>query len=546
MGDLAALPSAQPAPAPGPPVVSAGRPAAIAHAVVLLGAGMFLLLECGRQWFIGDEWDFLAQREVRLSLSTAPPYGLLEPHNEHLSLVPMLIWRGLFSLLGAGHYVLYCIPLVVATLGVVHVLWRLLLRTGCDPWVATGTTAVVAVLGEGWEDSTWAFQLGFLLSLLTGLLAVSQTADGRPVAAAMVGCLAVGSSNIGLVLVAAVVLITLIQRKPARALVGAGIPLALFLAWYVYVGHLGQRGDRVGVGLLGRLLPNYVWVGLTHTTSSLGAGVPGIGPVLVVVLGVALLAAVSGRFPASQVPAALALAAVALYVLTGIGRVQFGVDQARASRYTLVAAALVLPLLAQCVGVAVRSITGGRLVLAAVLLPLLVVQVMVLNDRAAARATQTQTDRWQVMAAVQLQVQGTVPTSFYASTYEGIPADRFLVLHRQGRLPVRDLTAQDLAVERVLLASGLRPTTAGTASRTACEMAQVGQRLLVSGGSGTVLGLPDRQPSALRITALGLTGDPSVTVAAPGSEQHELALPGSPWALGVTLLSGPQRVCGVP
>ena len=111
------------------------------------------------QWFSGDEWDFLVRRGV-LGHSEL---GLLEPHNEHWSTFPVLIYRALFSVFGVRTYTPYLVMLIVAHLLAAHLLWRLMMRYGVDWLLATGAAAVFMVLGAGWEDLINAFQVTFVV-----------------------------------------------------------------------------------------------------------------------------------------------------------------------------------------------------------------------------------------------------------------------------------------------------------------------------------------------------------------------------------------------
>ena len=44
-----------------------------------------------------------------------------------------------------------------------------MLRCGADGWVATAFAAVFLVLGAGYENLIWAFQIGFVTSTVCGL-----------------------------------------------------------------------------------------------------------------------------------------------------------------------------------------------------------------------------------------------------------------------------------------------------------------------------------------------------------------------------------------
>ena len=55
----------------------------------------------------------------------------------------------MFDLVGVRHYWLYTIPMILAHVAIVHLLWRLMLRHGVNPWTATLLVATFAVLAVG-------------------------------------------------------------------------------------------------------------------------------------------------------------------------------------------------------------------------------------------------------------------------------------------------------------------------------------------------------------------------------------------------------------
>jgi hypothetical protein len=106
-------------------------------------------------WFGGDDWFILLDRRV----SPGPgQLGLFEPHNEHWSTVPILVFRGMESVFGVREYWPYVVLLVVVHLAIVVLLWHVMVRSAIDPWLALGVTAIVAVPGVGFENLTNVWQ----------------------------------------------------------------------------------------------------------------------------------------------------------------------------------------------------------------------------------------------------------------------------------------------------------------------------------------------------------------------------------------------------
>ena len=92
-------------------------------------------------------------------------------------MLPILLWRAIFSLAHLTTYWPYLVPLLLAHVVVVHLVWRRCLLEGADVWVASGLALLFALYGTGAEDLAWAFQIGFVGSVGLGLLAV-ELADG--------------------------------------------------------------------------------------------------------------------------------------------------------------------------------------------------------------------------------------------------------------------------------------------------------------------------------------------------------------------------------
>lgn len=72
---------------PGALTQRSPRAAAIVFAVLVAVAGPFWAVEGRAQWFFQDEWTFLSTRDAG-SLN-----GLLRPHNEHWTTIPVIVYR---------------------------------------------------------------------------------------------------------------------------------------------------------------------------------------------------------------------------------------------------------------------------------------------------------------------------------------------------------------------------------------------------------------------------------------------------------------------
>lgn len=114
----------------------------IALALLLLVAAAFLFYETRGTTFWFDEWSWVLDRRGG-DLDT-----FLKPHNEHLSLIPVAIYKLLFATVGLEHYGLYRAMVIAAHLGsAVLVFVYASRRVGSVP--ALCATALMLFLGPG-------------------------------------------------------------------------------------------------------------------------------------------------------------------------------------------------------------------------------------------------------------------------------------------------------------------------------------------------------------------------------------------------------------
>ncbi len=317
------------------------RLAIAAHVLSLVG-GFVVLLVCNRdQWFFGDEWDFLAHRGVLRA-----DYSIWAPHTQHWSTGPILIYRALYATYGLHTYVPYAVVLIVAHLAVAHFLWRLLRQAGVDLPVATALTAVFALLGAGYENLLWAFQIGFIGSIAFGMAALLLVNhDGRwrarDVAAWFVSIAGLMFSGLSVTMVFIAGLTVLMRRGIRQAALTVAVPGIVYLVWFTLIGDENIGSDPRTVYDVYRY-PSYIWTGLRFAMEQM-AGFPGAGAAMVLGIGAFLLHR-AGRASGPAAPAfACALGTLLLFLIIAAGRAELGVEQAETSRYTYVVIALALP-----------------------------------------------------------------------------------------------------------------------------------------------------------------------------------------------------------
>lgn len=318
-------------------------------ALVLLGlalaaaAAILLDYSSGLTYF-QDSWEFLMNRR---DFTVA---ALLEPHNEHIVLIPVLIEQLLLRVFGMSstlpeYIVLTALLLGTATLVFVYVRRRL------GPWPALMAAALLLFLGPAWQDLLWPFQIGFVGSALCGvamLLALERDDRRGDVAACILLAISIGFSSLGLAFALGAV-VDVFQRRRGRGLrriwVGA-VPLALYGLWYVGWGHDAETHVSLHNVLVS---PRFVVEGLVASLDSLLAlatiadeavGRSHWGLALLIVL-VALLVYSQVRKPGfpSRLWPALA-AAAAFWLLAGFNAIPG--REAYSSRYLYVGALFLL------------------------------------------------------------------------------------------------------------------------------------------------------------------------------------------------------------
>ena len=340
----------------------AGRPNSraiwSAHLLSLAGSAAFWAYLCRHLWFFDDEWDFLLTRG--LGYPPGNSRSIWYPHFEHWSTIPVLFWRTLYSLFHLSSYWPYLALLFISTVGVMHLLWRLCLRNGVSPWVATGAVAMLGLLGPGAEDLGWAFQVGFVGSVAFGLIALLLVDRPSPsilstVAASVATLASLMCSSTGDAMVIAVAVVVVgrasagqahVREKLSRIAAVLGVPVLSYAIWWSFVGRLGfeEAGGRLGLGTFTGL-PTYAWTGLSTALGRCFNFASG-GSAILLSLGAWSLWRLRRLYGQSPAVAGMSAAALAFYLLVGLGRDTAGASGSTAPRYIYVAIALLLPSIA--------------------------------------------------------------------------------------------------------------------------------------------------------------------------------------------------------
>jgi hypothetical protein len=320
------------------------RSALIAFVVVQVVA-LFILLYLGRnRWFRYDDWDFVSSR------SATSVRDLFEPHNVHWSTLPILVYRGLWSLFGLHTYVPYQLLGVLTHLVLAGLVRIVMCRAGVRPWTATGAASLLVFFGAGEQNVVWAFSaLTFTLTLVLGMAHLlladhDGPVDRRDWLGILAGLAGLMSSGVA-VTMAIVVGISALARRGWRIAALHTLPLAaMFIAWYIAIGHEGfQQQDSQGLVDVWRFFRSSI--GATFVGF---ARVPALGWMLGGFIAFGLLLAWHGRTRGylrrhASATAAMLVGAFVFLVIAGTSRSEAIAGE---TRYAHIAATLTLPALA--------------------------------------------------------------------------------------------------------------------------------------------------------------------------------------------------------
>lgn len=196
--------------------------------------------------FMLDDWAFVIYREEG-SLG-----DFLDPHNEHISILPVAIYKLFLSVFGMTS----AIPLQIFSVAIfllsVFVLFLYLKPLVGKPAAVIGC-AVVLFFGAAWEDLLWAFQIGFSISIAAGIGALialrRQDAFGDRIACLLL-VISVISTTLGIPLAIGAAVALLLQRESLfRRLYVVVVPAVVYGTWYLGWGHTAESALSIGNAL---------------------------------------------------------------------------------------------------------------------------------------------------------------------------------------------------------------------------------------------------------------------------------------------------------
>jgi hypothetical protein len=200
----------------------------------VLASGVLLLALGSRLSFMLDDWSFLLDRPGWTA------HSLFDPHNEHIVILPVVIYKTLLATFGMDSALPFHVAATLLFL-LSCLLLFLFLRRRVGDWLALIGTAVILFLGAGFEDLLWPFQIGFFGSMSCGLgmlLALERGDRGGDRLACVLLAGSMSFSSLGLPFAAGAAVDLFQRREHWRSrLYIVAIPSLLFGAWWLGWGH---------------------------------------------------------------------------------------------------------------------------------------------------------------------------------------------------------------------------------------------------------------------------------------------------------------------
>jgi hypothetical protein len=376
----------------------------------VLTSGAILVAFSNGLYFVGDSWDFLLTRGT----IDGADRGLLAPHNEHWSTLPILVFRAMSAVFGLDHYLPYVLLMIVTHMVLCVAFYLVMTSLGAARWPALLATLLLAFFGGGYENTMWEFQISFVGPLVLAMAAIAVwhrwhgSVLGRAaVPALLILGLMTSGTGIGAVILVTTYVAFTHGLRPALA-VGIA-PTAVYLAWYAAYGAAARTPVT---DVWARLdVPAYVWTGFTSGLER-ATGIPGSGAVLVVVL-IAAPFVVRDITPHLRALAcAGVITAIAQMFLAGLARVELGIAQANSSRYAYLILALLVPAIAVAMTALSRAVTAPhrmRFVIGGTLAAMYVVHGMAAQQTFREIRLSTAGDLERLMVAIQAAVPAGGP-----------------------------------------------------------------------------------------------------------------------------------------
>ena len=278
--------------------------------------------------FFFDDWQFIVER------STFNSASFFQPHNGHLSAFPVAVYMLVLRIVGLDHHWVFIVIAVLAHLCLANLVATFVRRRRGE-FAGLCSMIVVALMGAGWQNIFWSFQIGFVSSIaffLGSLLVLDVDKDElsrvrRIVASCLMMC-SLLSSGVGVAALVATSFICVTRPERARVWWVPIAPVLMYGVWYLSFGE-----SNASLGAYAKI-PEYG----VETTSAAVGGVFGVGEKIGQLLLGMLLVVLFGRFRqfwSSRVSVATVVFYGTFVVLVALSRSSNG--EPTASRYLYVA-----------------------------------------------------------------------------------------------------------------------------------------------------------------------------------------------------------------
>lgn len=534
-------------------------PRLVALAAGLAAIPVWIYLARDRTFAV-DEWNFVEDRWL------GGLDAVLERHNEHIVVIPALIYRLLFETVGIDHAWPYRLVVLAMHLGCAALLFGLV-RRRAGAWPAAFAAILLLFCARAAENVLQAFQMGFVGPVLGGLLAWWALDRDRPVLACTGLVLGVLCGSLTIAIAIGVVA-ELVWSRRYRWLWVPAVPLAVYGLWYL--GYGGNNTRRRGW----ESAPEWA----VDAASAAAGGVLGRGidwgrPLLVLVV-----ALVVWRFRHAAITprlAGLLAAGAAYWVLTGASRSAGSIapTDPGQSRYVYLGAILVLLVLAE----AARGWRPGpRAVAALGVLTVLGVAQGLPELRRQVDISRGASDRVRAEATALHAVRDRVPPDFTIAAGLGDleAAKYFRAAEEFGSiaLPVEELAGEPadarFYADLVFIAGDVRLGPAGAGETPARSRppapavegppglappepdggcVRAGGPLEVRPASAALL-IRTAEPAKVEVRRFGDSSHAVGDVPARGSSVLRLVPDGvdAPWHVRVAVPGGPVTLCSLP
>lgn len=314
----------------------------------LLASAVVILVLVRHLTFFADSWEFLMNRR---HLTTD---AVLQPHNEHIVVIPVLITQLFLRIFGMTSAMPEYVVLTIGLLAVAALLFEYV-RRRIGPWPALFAATLILFLGPANEVLLWGFEITYVGSLVFGL-AMLLALEGRTRRGDAIACicliLSFGFSSLGIAFLLAAAVAILVGPRPTwrrRAFVVV-IPGILYAIWWLGWGHNAET----------HLTLHNVLSAPSYVAESIAAGVGALsglgtnpstladeaawGRILLVALAIGFALLVRHRKRVDPVLWPVATAAVANWVLAAFNYIAG--REPTVSRYQYVSAIFVLMIVA--------------------------------------------------------------------------------------------------------------------------------------------------------------------------------------------------------